>query len=37
VSVTENAADLVKAGLSAADLKAVEYENAIKLFPRLKA
>lgn len=37
VSVEENVADLLKAGLSAADLKAVESENAKKLIPRLKA
>ena len=36
VSVVENANDLMKAGLSAADLKAVENENAIRLMPRLK-
>ncbi len=37
VSVTENVDDLVKAGLSEAELKAVEYQNAMKLIPRLKA
>ena len=37
VSVTENVGDLLKAGLSAADLKAVEYETAMRLMPRLKA
>jgi predicted TIM-barrel fold metal-dependent hydrolase len=36
VTVTENAADLIKAGLAAADLKAIESENAIRLMPRLK-
>ena len=36
VSVVENANDLVKVGLSAADLKAIENENAIRLMPRLK-
>jgi predicted TIM-barrel fold metal-dependent hydrolase len=35
VSVEENAADLRKAGLSAADLKAIESENAKKLIPQL--
>lgn len=37
VSVVENAGDLMKAGLSAADLKAIENENALRLMPRLKA
>ena len=36
VSVVENASDLMKAGLSAADLKAIENENALRLMPRLK-
>jgi predicted TIM-barrel fold metal-dependent hydrolase len=36
VSVVENASDLSKAGLSAADLKAIENENALRLMPRLK-
>lgn len=36
-SVAEHASDLMKAGLSAADLKAVENENALRLMPRLKA
>ena len=36
VSVVENANDLMKAGLSAADLKAIENENALRLMPRLK-
>jgi len=36
VSVVENANDLMKAGLSTADLKAVENENAIRLMPRLR-
>ena len=35
-SVVENVADLSKAGLSAADLKAIENENALRLLPRLK-
>src|SRR5262249_21994874 len=37
VTVTENVGDLLKAGLSADDLKAIENENAIRLIPRLKA
>jgi predicted TIM-barrel fold metal-dependent hydrolase len=37
VTVEENVGDLLKAGLSASDLKAIENENAIKLIPRLKA
>jgi predicted TIM-barrel fold metal-dependent hydrolase len=37
VSVAETADDLMKIGLSAADLKAVENENALRLMPRLKA
>jgi predicted TIM-barrel fold metal-dependent hydrolase len=37
VSVTENVGDLLKAGMSAADLKAIEYETAMRLIPRLKA
>jgi hypothetical protein len=36
VSVVENANDLSKAGLSLADLKAIENENALRLMPRLK-
>jgi predicted TIM-barrel fold metal-dependent hydrolase len=36
VSVEENVGDLLKAGLSAADLKAIESENAKKLIPRLR-
>jgi len=36
VSVVENVADLAKAGLSAADLKAIENENAIRLMARLR-
>ena len=36
VSVVENAADLMKAGLSAADLKAIESETALRLMPQLK-
>lgn len=35
VSVEENVGDLLKAGLSATDLKAIESENAKKLIPRL--
>jgi predicted TIM-barrel fold metal-dependent hydrolase len=37
VSVAENANDLMKAGLSAADLRAVESETAMRLMPQLKA
>jgi 6-methylsalicylate decarboxylase len=37
VSVTENVADLSKAGLSEAELKAIETDNAVRLIPRLKA
>jgi len=37
VSVVENASDLAKAGLSPADLRAIESANAIRLMPRLKA
>ncbi|MCC6887982.1 MAG: amidohydrolase [Hyphomicrobiales bacterium] len=37
VSVAENAADLMKAGLSADDLSAIESDNALRLMPRLKA
>jgi predicted TIM-barrel fold metal-dependent hydrolase len=37
VSVVENANDLTKAGLSAADLMAIERDNAIRLMPGLKA
>ena len=36
VSVVENASDLMKAGISPADLKAIENENAFRLMPRLK-
>jgi predicted TIM-barrel fold metal-dependent hydrolase len=36
VSVTENMDDLLKAGLSPADLKAMESETALRLMPRLK-
>ena len=36
VSVVENANDLTKVGLPAADLKAIESENALRLMPRLK-
>lgn len=37
VSMVENANDLVKAGLSAADLRTIERETAIRLMPQLKA
>jgi predicted TIM-barrel fold metal-dependent hydrolase len=37
VTVLENVGDLVKAGLSGPELKAVENENAMRLMPRLKA
>jgi len=37
VSVVENANDLMNAGLPAADLKAIETENALRLLPRLKS
>jgi 6-methylsalicylate decarboxylase len=37
VSVAENVSDLLKAGLAAADLTAVETDNAIRLLPRLKS
>ncbi len=37
VSVTENVADLSKAGLSEAELKAIETDNAVRLIPRLRA
>jgi predicted TIM-barrel fold metal-dependent hydrolase len=37
VSVVENVADLAKSGLSPADLKVVESENAIRLMPWLKS
>jgi predicted TIM-barrel fold metal-dependent hydrolase len=37
VKVTENAADLAGAGLSGAELKAIETENALRLLPRLRA
>jgi predicted TIM-barrel fold metal-dependent hydrolase len=37
VSVTENVSDLGKLGLPAADLKAVERDNAMRLITRLKA
>jgi predicted TIM-barrel fold metal-dependent hydrolase len=36
VSVVENANDLSNAGLSPADLKAIENQNALRLMPRLK-
>jgi predicted TIM-barrel fold metal-dependent hydrolase len=37
VTVEENVGDLLKAGLSAAELKAIDNENAKRLIPRLKA
>jgi predicted TIM-barrel fold metal-dependent hydrolase len=37
VTVEENVGDLLNAGLSAADLKAIDTENALRLIPRLKA
>jgi predicted TIM-barrel fold metal-dependent hydrolase len=37
VSVVENVDDVMKVGLSAADLRAIESETAIRLMPRLKA
>jgi len=37
VTVEENVGDLLKAGLSAAELKAIDNENAMRLIPRLKA
>ena len=37
VTVEENVNDLVDAGLSLADLTAIENGNAMKLIPRLKA
>jgi predicted TIM-barrel fold metal-dependent hydrolase len=37
VSVAENANDLMEAGLSTADLKAIDNENAFRLMPRLKS
>jgi predicted TIM-barrel fold metal-dependent hydrolase len=36
VRVTDNAADLLGAGLGSAELKAIEAENALRLLPRLK-
>jgi predicted TIM-barrel fold metal-dependent hydrolase len=36
VTVEENVGDLLKAGLSAAELKAIDNENAMRLIPRLK-
>lgn len=36
VSVTENVADLGKLGLAAADLRAIERDNATRLITRLK-
>jgi predicted TIM-barrel fold metal-dependent hydrolase len=37
VKVTDNAADLMRAGLSPDQLKAIDRENALSLLPRLKA
>jgi predicted TIM-barrel fold metal-dependent hydrolase len=37
VTVEENVGDLLKAGLSAAELKAIDNETAMRLIPRLKA
>jgi 6-methylsalicylate decarboxylase len=37
VSVVENVADLAKVGLPAAELAAIERDNAVALMPRLKA
>lgn len=37
IPVTENVADITKAGLSEAELKAIETDNAFRLIPRLKA
>jgi len=37
VSVVENAHDLMRVGLSATDLRAIENENALRLMPRLKS
>jgi predicted TIM-barrel fold metal-dependent hydrolase len=37
VKVTENAADLMAAGLASTELKAIEAENALRLLPRLRA
>jgi predicted TIM-barrel fold metal-dependent hydrolase len=37
VTVVENAADLMKAGLSAAELGAIDRENALRLMPQLKS
>lgn len=37
VSVAENVSDLGKLGLAAADLKAIETDNGVRLIPRLKS
>jgi predicted TIM-barrel fold metal-dependent hydrolase len=37
VKITENKSDLLKAGLSAADLIAIERDNAVRLMPGLKS
>jgi hypothetical protein len=36
VTVEENVGDLLKVGLSTAELKAIDNENAMRLIPRLK-
>jgi predicted TIM-barrel fold metal-dependent hydrolase len=36
VKVTDNVADIIDAGLSGADIRAIESENALKLLPRLR-
>ncbi len=36
IPVTENVSDITKAGLSEAELKAIETDNAVRLIPRLK-
>jgi predicted TIM-barrel fold metal-dependent hydrolase len=37
VTVTDNVSDLLSCKLSDADMKAIDYENAMRLIPRLKA
>jgi predicted TIM-barrel fold metal-dependent hydrolase len=37
IPITENVSDMLKVGLSAAELKAIDNENALRLIPRLKA